>query len=588
LNPTDFAWSSLQTITKLQPKSIKVLVDDIDYPALETDSYGYVVHLSEPKRLRDNLYSLHGMYFDNDKNGRASLWRMYRASVYHLCLHAITTDYKVYKSLSNYTRSSNNLMFAISQVEDFAIRGRMRANWPGLLIDTAYASYVSALRFKRPEVIADPSTRLAANILSNSLTGKPLSSMGKELDEQITALYECLLDVETSSQKYYSAFIQEGSDNRGIDSTSNVPGLDAKKITAARKILDVLEAQSFYMPQVPSPPFADNHGPNDLFDSSTSSVGESVQFDSILKDACNGFSLDLSPSAIAESEKLLAIESQTILSDWEYSINVMKRLLELHRSLDPNSHFENFLFPKEDYSEFIRTRARLIGPIRLILDQLRSVKSALSDSVKESGNVDIPLAIQVIASKSERNDVFLQEENETKSEAWAILIDSSKSLETWAKEIKEIAVCLAEVAKDLIPNHNSWACYSFNENLYIIKDFSELYGMRTKSRIGGLDSGLKTYLPDALRLAADRLSYTTEEIKVLLVASDGFPLGYEGIDQELVKAIQQINKSGIQLIGMGVGSSSIKKYFRTNCVLSSPFDLMKQFVKIYIELASAG
>ena len=77
--------------------------------------------------------------------------------------------------------------------------------------------------------------------------------------------------------------------------------------------------------------------------------------------------------------------------------------------------------------------------------------------------------------------------------------------------------------------------------------------MRTKSRIGGLGSGLKTYLPDALRLAANRLKTAQEEIKVLLVASDGFPLGYEGIDEDLVQAIQQINKSGIQLIGMGIG-----------------------------------
>ena len=229
----------------------------------------------------------------------------------------------------------------------------------------------------------------------------------------------------------------------------------------------------------------------------------------------------------------------------------------------------------------------MIGPIRLILDQLRNVKSALDDNVARSGNLDLSKAIQVIATRSNDTDVFQREENETKSEAWAILIDSSKSLETFARDVQEIVVCLAEVAKDLIPSHNSWACYSFNENLYIVKDFSEIYGMRTKSRIGGLDSGLKTYLPDALRLAANRIKNATEEIKVLLVASDGFPLGYEGIDEELVETIEQINKSGIQLIGMGVGSSSIKKYFRSNCQISSPFDLMKQFVKIYIELSTS-
>ncbi len=47
------------------------------------------------------------------------------------------------------------------------------------------------------------------------------------------------------------------------------------------------------------------------------------------------------------------------------------------------------------------------------------------------------MAIQAIAQKSNRKDVFYQEENDKKSEAWAILIDSSKSLETVAKDVQE-------------------------------------------------------------------------------------------------------------------------------------------------------
>jgi nitric oxide reductase activation protein len=339
------------------------------------------------------------------------------------------------------------------------------------------------------------------------------------------------------------------------------------------------------MAQIPSPPFADNHGPNDLFESAPA-AGEAIHFDSILADAAKDYDLNLSPSALADSEKQISIESQTILGDWEYSLTVQKRLAEIQRAADPKTHFENFYFPKEDYSEYVRTRARLIGPIRLVLDQLRNVKSAMDENIRESGQLDIPKAIQVVATDSGRNDVFQQEEPDAKSEAWAILIDSSKSLETFSREVQEIAVCLSEVAKDLIPNHNAWACYSFNENLYIVKDFSEIYGIRTKSRIGGLESGLKTFLPDALRLAANRLKNAQAEVKVILVASDGFPLGYEGIDEELVETIQQLTRAGIQLIGMGVGSSSIKKYFRSNCQINSPYDLMRQFVKIYIELSA--
>ncbi|MFI5420322.1 MAG: hypothetical protein ACHQ1H_05090 [Nitrososphaerales archaeon] len=585
MNPTDFAWSTLQSITQLQPKDVKLLVDEVEYPTLGRDSVGYVVHLSEPLRPRDNVYSLHGMYFDNDKNGRASLWRMYRASVYHLSLHVISTDYKVYKSISNYTPSVNNFLFAVSVAEDYAIRGRMRSMWPGLLLDSAYASKITSLRFKTVDMVNDPSIRLAANVLSYSLIGKPVYSLGKDLDSQALSLHESLLELEASAQKYYSSHGRSAKPDEESDST--VVGLDSKKINTVKKILDAFTAESFYLAQVPAAPFADNHGPTDLFENAPAE-GETLQFDSILRDAAVDFSLSLTPAAYADSEKQLEIESQSVLGDWEYSLTVMKRLADLHRSVDPQTHFENFLFPKEDYAEYVRTRAQHIGPIRMILDQLRAVKSSLDDETQESGNVDIPIAIQVVASKSNRRDVFLQEENKTKSEAWAILIDSSKSLETFAKDIQDLAVCLAEVAKDLIPNPNSWACYSFNENLYIVKDFSEIYGMRTKSRIGGLGSGLKTYLPDALRLAANRLKTAQDEIKVLLVASDGFPLGYEGIEEDLVQAIQQINKSGIQLIGMGIGSSSIKKYFRSNCLISSPFDLMKSFVKIYIDLASSA
>lgn len=593
MNPSDFAWSTLQSITQLQPKNVKLLVDEIEYPTLGTDQFGYVIHLSSPLKPRDNVYSLHGMYFDNDAHGKASMWRMFRASVYHMSLHANTTDYRDYRSLQKYTPSVNNLMFAISIVEDYAIRGHMRAKWPGLLLDCAYASHMTRMRFKTPDEISDPSMRIAANFLAYSLTGKPLLSLGQGLDEQITSIHEALLDLENAMEKYYTVLLIDG-ENGSVDDGSRketatrdgpILGIDSKKINVARKILDVFSSQSCYMAQIPSPPFADNHGPNDLFQS-TPSASESVRFDSILADAAADYSLALTQSAIADSEKQLSIESQTVLGDWEYSLTVMKRIAEIQRAADPKTHFENFLFPKEDYAEFVRTRARLIGPIRLILDQLRNIKSAMDDNVRESGQLDVPKAVQAVATGSGRNDVFQQEELESKSEAWAILIDSSKSLETFSREVQEIAVCLAEVAKDLIPSHNSWACYSFNENLYIVKDFSEIYGMRSKSRIGGLDSGLKTYLPDALRLAANRLKNATEEIKVILIASDGFPLGYEGIDEQLVETIQQINRAGIQLIGMGIGSSSISKYFRSNCQINTPFDLMRQFVKIYIELSS--
>ena len=585
MKPIDFAWGSLRTITQKQPSEIKLLVDEIEYPTLGTDSVGFVIHLSSPQKHRDNLFRLHGMYFDNDKKGRASLWRMFKASVYHLCLHTVTSDYSIYKSISDSVSSTNNLLFAISQVEDHSLIGHMRSKWPGLLLDCIYANYLSARRFRNLEKENNRSTKIAANILSYCMTGKPLLPIGREVDKSLHSLYQSLLKVESASQQYHSS----GAFSSNGQISLQLSALTKAKTDVAKQIADFLDRQSCDIVEMPSPPYADNHGPNHIFESTTEVIQESLEdFDSAFRNASSELLPEISKEEIRKSETYTETESQTVLADWEYSLSMMKKLTDIHKSLDPQTHFEGFVFPNEDYSEFVRTRSKLIGPIRLVLDRLRMIKFTVDDlQGQESGYVDIPAAIQVVASKSARNDVFIQEENIMRSEAWAILIDSSKSLETFQGEVRDVSVCLSEVAKDLMPNPNSWACYSFNENFYIIKDFSEIYGNSTRARIGGLSSGLKTYLPDAMRIAAGRLRSATEDVKVMLIVSDGFPLGYEGIDRALIETIDKIKKSGIQLIGMGIGSSSMRKYFRTNFSVTNPFDLMKNFVKTYTELSSS-
>ncbi|MHB8567131.1 MAG: VWA domain-containing protein [Nitrososphaerales archaeon] len=576
MNPTDYAWATLQSLTQKKPNDIKLIVDEIEYPTLERDSHGYILRLSAPRRARDNVMSLHGMYFDSDVNGKTSLWRMFRASIYHLSLHSALTDYGVYRDALSKDVNSNNAMFAISLVEDYALRGLMRAKWPGLMYDTAYANHMSYSQFRNLKD-EDAALKAAANLLSYSMIGQPVSSINQEIDQDLEDIHSDLLKVE--SGLFESLKVENsGSSSLVFESSSSSTQHSAKKELALR-IIDFFEERSLYLNGIPSLPFTDNHGPNLLFDN----VEPSEERFDTLRLACQ----ELSVLPQEENDKATEIESQTTLNEWEYAISIRQRLVESYRELDAQSHFERILFPGEDYAEFVRTRSKLIGPIRRVLDHLRMVKSAI-DEVQgmESGYVDIPTAIQVVASQSARNDVFIREEFEMKSESWAILVDSSKSLESVQGEVKEILVCLAEVARDLIPNPSSWACYAFNENFYVVKDFSELYTNSVKGRIGSLSSGVKTYLPDALRLAANRLAKTNEDVKVLLVASDGFPLGYEGIDEELIRAIEHVTKSGIQLIGLGVGSSSIRKYFKSNCVINHPYDLMNHFVKSYLELSN--
>jgi hypothetical protein len=43
----------------------------------------------------------------------------------------------------------------------------------------------------------------------------------------------------------------------------------------------------------------------------------------------------------------------------------------------------------------------------------------------------------------------------------------------------------------------------------------------------------------------------------------------------------------IGIIGIGVNSSAVKQYTRTNCVVESPYDLMKKFTKAFMEYSTS-
>jgi cobalamin biosynthesis protein CobT len=129
--------------------------------------------------------------------------------------------------------------------------------------------------------------------------------------------------------------------------------------------------------------------------------------------------------------------------------------------------------------------------------------------------------------------------------------------------------------------------YAFNNKFYIIKDFSERYDAHVRARIGGLTHGGFTYLPDAVLLAAKALTGRLEEARVLVVVSDFFPAGYEGAEEKLKENIKKIERMGIGIIGIGVNSTAVRRYIRTNCVVENPFDLMKKFTKAFIEYSTS-
>src|SRR5579875_3147441 len=109
----------MQAIAQKEPSEIKVLVEqEIEYPRLEKDSYGYVLRIPIPTRPRENLYCLHGMFFDADTKGEASLWRMFGGGVGRVCGHAVDSDFGVWGSLVGEMGMAVGV-FAVCLVEDY-------------------------------------------------------------------------------------------------------------------------------------------------------------------------------------------------------------------------------------------------------------------------------------------------------------------------------------------------------------------------------------------------------------------------------------------------------------------------------------
>jgi hypothetical protein len=563
LNFFDFAWSTALQVAKKSYSELKVLLhDDLRYPYLGKDERGYVLHLIKPLRLDDNHVIFQGLKFNlQNPTHRKIIWYLFKASVYHLSLHALLSDFSVYARWARGKQSSLST-FTVSLVEDAIINKNLKRSFRWMLPEIAYANVISYLRMKSAEELPNNISRVMALALLNSNLGKVKGTLKDDALTEVEAI---------------TSMLQKIDENLTLD----------EKIDYANKVYDALSifGQTF---EVPSLLYAESHGTNDLFYKERLPKEDEIYglLIEALQNADPEFRDEQKLKAALQS--LDGSDANRALTAWLERENSQNKILRGYRESGKDTEFEDFSFPVEDYAEFQRRRELLSSPIRRILHQLRLLKNISGEDFKqESGFVDLQEAIQVIASKSQRTDIFVREELQTREDAWSILIDASHSLNMFKGEVKGIALCLAEVAKMLILNQNSWGMYAFNNKFYIIKDFTEKYDARVRARIGGLTHGGFTYLPDAILLAAQALTRRLEEARVLVIVSDFYPTGYDDAEEKLKENIKRVERMGVGIIGIGVNSSAVKRYIRTYCVVEDPFDLMKKFTKAFIEYSAS-
>jgi len=577
----DYAWTTTFQITKKGPENLKILLkDSINYPKIRVDKHGYVLYFAVPRKTGKNLVFFQGMRLNLENDfERRILWLMYKASIYHLSAHAAISNFKAYKNWVK-KKDFSKAMFTISIIEDAIANAYLKAYWNFLLPELAVANSVSYLRLKPFSRIPKRALRFRTAIISQYTVGK---IKGMKIPEEMRLDVEKIVSQLKNLEKTtLEKFLQT---EKNEDLKNIIEGLTEPKLKTAESIYAVLSNYG-ESSQIPAYPYMDNHGNNTLF---YKKIGNENSTMRIAKQAFAVISdqNEESDGKHEELEKILNEDVSQVFYTWKSFEERKNKILEKYKILGKNTNFNSFVFPEEDYAEYLRRRALLGSSIRRILEKLRLLKNVTGEDFRqEAGLVDLQEAIQVIASKSQRTDIFVREELQTREDRWTILVDASRSLKFFTNQVRDIALCLAEVAKNVILNQNAWGMFAFNNNFYIIKDFDEMFTNRIKARIGGLTHGGMSYIPDAIKIAVEGLKGHIEESKVIVVVSDFFPAGYENVETELKQIVKHVERLGIGIIGIGVNSRAVRNYFRFNCIVRNPYELMKKFTKAFIEFSS--
>lgn len=265
------------------------------------------------------------------------------------------------------------------------------------------------------------------------------------------------------------------------------------------------------------------------------------------------------------------------------------------------------------YARLKREVLSLVGPIKQQLERILKVQeNAKWRSERERGGLD-PRSLSRLASNKGYRTVFREHtKTETNNVAVELLIDMSGSMNgTKIHNAKLTAVAMAEALKDLQIPFEVTGFYSEYDNRVI--NFARTQGdlgryNRTTESLRlhvfkGFDasslSGLeKLYVgsqnPDGecVAWAAKRLAERREKRKILIVLSDGMPATGDGdygrLNSDLKTKVEKIQKSGIECIGVGIETESVKRFYKDYVVLGNVKDLPKSAMKKLSSLITKG
>ena len=557
----DYAWAvSLQK----DNTKVKIIQDPaIFQPTLQADNFGFTVKLPIVQTQKDGSFSYLGHNFPPNNRSKIKIGRLFRASILHLTAHTLTPFTK--EKIASEKPGAIVEAFAKSLINDTYVYAYIQARHSELFFDIAYANAVAYQKIKPSERIFTISTKIMAALLTKLNVGLIKNSPGEEEEQAINQTFDCLMKIkETFSSSMAGEKI-------------NLDELFDEKV---KIITSLLEPFGPFL-EAPSLKHTENIGPCSIYRETEPSEDN---FESIFFQSLTAISGNASP-AINMNECWRPEQEAESLQAFNSDNYKKQREEKILSKIDPYlalTRFKGASIPEEDYTQYLRARSLVQGANRRLLDILRSSFNFLDeDPRQEMGQLDLAAVIQSLASNKPATDVFVLDEYLQPNFAWSLIFDVSNSMQVNGEYGRALAIAVAEAARELMTDPTSWTFFAFSDKLYILKDSSESYSKRVRARIGGLRFEGLTYIPDAVQLAGKMLAKRFEEQRCLIVISDGWPYGYENMQEALKKSVDDLVKRGVIVIGIGVETERMSSFFHLHSSVYKPKDLVKKFGSIY-------
>jgi len=570
------AWFFAYDLTGKEQGTFKILVrDNIPFPFLSMDEFGYVICLPNIKKVQDEVVEYSGMLFNlKDEGHNQVMWDLFKSSVCYLSLYTVASNVKAYAEHLK-GKDEDIALNAINLVEDAMLTAYYKTFQQQLMPEFMLANAISYLLLKPARIIRNSAVKLAVSALSLYKTGMIKGSLPDETLRETKNIVEMLRVLENETVKAYSERMTQANGEKAEFRTAN----DDLKAKIFLEVYASLLKASNVVSEVPSFLYMNHPTKTSVF-FDNANVPTQDELKAVLDEMDRRLGINV-------DHKLNMLQNEAVqnLTDWTTKEWKAKKILDKYRLAGEGTRFKEFRFPDEDYTEFLRRKTSHSKTIRRITNRLATFYNLSGDDFRrDAGVIDIQEAIQVVASKSKRSDIFMEDTLRDRGQTWAILVDVSLSLRQFAGEVKDVVLCLTEVSRKLFQDNHSLGIYAFGDKFYVIKDFSENHGRTISSRIGGIEHSGMTYLPDGIKIISQVLKRQYEEEKILIVVTDGHPTGYKGVVEDTREQVAVAMRRGLSVIGIGIDSNGIKDFFPVNCVVRTPYELMKKFSDTFFQL----